>query len=176
MLSKAFQFPGENFIFLIEGKPVIAFWGFVNLNENAREDVLDCLRESLAPEPMPSPVEEEPEPEQLPVVTFEEADAPLIAPTPAPAVVPVPVTTAVLRVTEDDLYDAQPAKLATSEPTVSAQPEPAAVTKKRRVPLWTLPVAAVIVAAVAAPLLWPKAAPSADPVPTPAPAPGPGRH
>lgn len=171
LLSKAFQFPGENFIYLIEGKPVIAFWGFVNLNENAREDVLDCLRESLASEPMPSPVEEESEPEQLPVVTFEEADAPLIAPTPAPAVVPAPVTTAVLRVTEDDLYVAQPAKLAPSEPTAPAQPEPAAVTKKRRVPLWTLPVAAVIVAAVAAPLLWPKAAPSAEPAPTPAPAP-----
>ena len=41
LLSKAFQFPGENFLFLVDGKPVISFWGFVNLNENARDDVLD---------------------------------------------------------------------------------------------------------------------------------------
>jgi hypothetical protein len=53
LLSKAFQFPGENFLFLVDGKPVISFWGFVNLNENARDDVLDCLRESLIPEPAP---------------------------------------------------------------------------------------------------------------------------
>ena len=38
---------------LVDGKPVITFWGFVNLNENAREDVLDCLRASLLPVPMP---------------------------------------------------------------------------------------------------------------------------
>jgi len=31
LLSKAFQFPGENFLFLVDGKPVITFWGFVNL-------------------------------------------------------------------------------------------------------------------------------------------------
>lgn len=43
--------------------------------------------------------------------------------------------------------------------------------KKRRVPLWTLPVAAVIVAAIAAPLLWPKQAPSAEPAPAPTPEP-----
>lgn len=43
--------------------------------------------------------------------------------------------------------------------------------KKRRIPLWTLPVAVAIVAAIAAPLLWPKQSPSAEPVPTPTPEP-----
>lgn len=164
LLSKAFQFPGKNFIYLVDGKPVIAFWGFVNLNENAREDVLECLRESLLPEPMPAPVDEpEPEPETVPEIIFEQADAPLVALPP------------VVRVTEDALYEAQPATKPVSivvadvaEPQVSA---PEVVKKKRRVPLWSLPVAAVIVAAVAAPLMWPKQAPSAQPAPVSAPAP-----
>lgn len=159
LLSKAFQFPGENFLFLVDGKPVITFWGFVNLNENAREDVLDCLRESLKPEPMPAPIEE-PEPEEpAPTIVFEQADAPLIAPPP------------IVRVTEDDLYSAEPAPVVVPEVAAPAEPEPVVIRKKRRVPLWSLPVAAVIVAAVAAPLLWPKQAPTAEPVATPAPAP-----
>ncbi|KAI3490124.1 hypothetical protein L1887_45581 [Cichorium endivia] len=145
LLSKAFQFPGENFLFLVDGKPVISFWGFVNLNENARDDVLDCLRESLIPEPAPVVIEDpEPEPEPEPVVAFEHADEPLIAPS------------TVVRITPEDLYEPEPA------PTV-AQPvqEPAVpiVAKKRRVPLWTLPVAAVIVAAVAAPAAVAKTVP-----------------
>jgi len=159
LLSKAFQFPGENFLFLVDGKPVIAFWGFVNLNENAREDVLDCLRESLKPEPMPAPVEE-PEPEEpAPAIVFEQADAPLIAPPP------------VVRVTEDDLYSAEPAPVMMPEVSTPAEPAPVVVGKKRHVPLWSLPVAAVIVAAIATPLLWPKQAPSVEPVTTPAPTP-----
>ncbi|MGQ9452055.1 MULTISPECIES: SrfA family protein [Leclercia] len=153
LLSKAFQFPGENFLFLVDGKPVITFWGFVNLNENAREDILDCLRASLLPVPMPAPViEPEPEPEPAPAIVFEKADEPLVA---APATV---------HITADDLYEAHPAPVMTaSEP--EPEPAPAIVTaKKRRVALWALPVAAVVVAAVAAPLLWPKQAPTAEPV------------
>lgn len=155
LLSKAFQFPGENFLFLVDGKPVITFWGFVNLNENAREDILDCLRASLLPVPMPAAEPEpEPEPEAAPAIVFEKADEPLVA---APATV---------NITANDLYEAQPAPVMTaSEP----EPEPAPTVvakKKRRVPLWSLPVAAVVVAAVAAPLLWPKQAPTAEPVKT----------
>ena len=152
LLSKAFQFPGENFLFLVDGRPVICFWGFVNLNENARDDVLDCLREALVPEPEPVVIDEpEPEPEPLPAVTFEQADEPLV--TPATAV----------RITEDALYEPEPVRV--SSPPVE-EPAPVAVPapKKRRIPLWSLPVAAVVVAAVAAPLLWPKQAPSAAPV------------
>jgi len=153
LLSKAFQFPGENFLFLVDGKPVITFWGFVNLNENAREDILDCLRASLLPVPMPAPViEPEPEPEPAPAIVFEKADEPLVA---APATV---------HITADDLYEAHPAPVMTaSEP--EPEPAPAIVAaKKRRVALWALPVAAVVVAAVAAPLLWPKQAPTTEPV------------
>ncbi|CAH3983706.1 hypothetical protein AI2747V1_2397, partial [Enterobacter cloacae] len=158
LLSKAFQFPGENFVFLVDGKPVICFWGFVNLNENARDDVLDCLRESLVPEPEPVVINE-PEPEQeqepAPVVTFEQADAPLITPV------------ATVRITEDELYTPEPVRMNAAPP----EPAPAAMQKKRRSPLWLLPVAAVIIAAIATPLLWPKQAPTAAPVATPAPVP-----
>ena len=157
LLSKAFQFPGENFLFLIDGKPVICFWGFVNLNENARDDVLDCLRESLIPEPAPVPIDDpEPEPEQT--ITFEQADEPLITPA------------TVVRITQDDLYEPEPAPVAVP-PVEEPAPAPVIVAKKRRVPLWSLPVAAVIVAAVATPLLWPASAPSAQPDAAPAPAP-----
>lgn len=157
LLSKAFQFPGENFLFLVDGKPVISFWGFVNLNENARDDVLDCLRESLIPEPAPVVIDDpEPEPEPEPVMTFEHADEPLVAPS------------TVVRITPEELYEPEPAPVV-AQPV--QEPVPANIVKKRRVPLWTLPVAAVIVAAVAAPLLWPKQAPSAEPAPAPAPEP-----
>jgi len=163
LLAKAFQFPGENFLFLVDGKPVITFWGFVNLNENAREDVLDCLRESLRPEPMPAPVEEpvsEPEPEPVPVMVFEQADAPLVTPPP------------VVRMTVDDVYGAEPVPTVTQEAQPTAEHMLVIRKPKRRLPLWALPVAAVLVAAVAAPLLWPKTAPSAEPVVAP-PAPAP---
>ncbi|MDD9244838.1 SrfA family protein [Enterobacter soli] len=159
LLSKAFQFPGENFLFLIDGKPVITFWGFVNLNENARDDVLECLRESLIPEPAPVVIEDpEPEPEPAPVITFEQADEPLMTPA------------TVVRITPEDLYEPEPAPVVIP-PVEEAQPTPKIVPKKRRVPLWSLPVAAVLVAAVAAPLLWPKQAPSEPVQPAPAPVP-----
>ncbi len=159
LLSKAFQFPGENFLFLIDGKPVITFWGFVNLNENARDDVLECLRESLIPEPTPVVIEDpEPEPEPAPVITFEQADEPLMTPA------------TVVRITPEDLYEPEPAPVVIP-PVEEAQPTPKIVPKKRRVPLWSLPVAAVLVAAVAAPLLWPKQAPSEPVQPAPAPVP-----
>lgn len=50
LLEKAVQFPGENHVFLVDGKPVITFWGFINLNENVRDDVLACLYLEDSPE------------------------------------------------------------------------------------------------------------------------------
>ncbi|ECY9602768.1 virulence factor, partial [Salmonella enterica subsp. enterica serovar Braenderup] len=79
LLEKATQFPGENHVFLVNGKPVITFWGFVNLNENTRDDVLDCLRITEAIPDIPL-VEPEPEPEAKPLVeaAFSQADEPLL--------------------------------------------------------------------------------------------------
>ncbi|WP_061709084.1 SrfA family protein [Pseudenterobacter timonensis] len=142
LLAKAFQFPGENFLYLVDGKPVITFWGFVNLNENARDDILDCLRESLLPEPPPR-VETEPEP-PAPVITVEPLDA---LPEPSPA----------LRARVEERYRPEPQP--EPQPAMTAPaPEPL---KKRRLPRRALLGAAAIIIAIAVPLLWPKATPVA---------------
>ncbi|HGY5109338.1 SrfA family protein [Citrobacter sp. Cb080] len=136
LLEKAIQFPGENHVFLVEGKPVITFWGFINLNENPRDDVLDCLRLADIP-PVVTVAEPEPEEEITAQITFVEADAPLLTP-----VVELP----------------KPAEPEPQPPVVVNEPEvsPPLAQKKpaRRLPLWSLPVAAVIIAAMVGPLLW----------------------
>lgn len=136
LLEKAIQFPGENHVFLVDGKPVITFWGFVNLNENPRDDVLDCLRIADVP-PVVTVAEPEQEEEIAPEITFAEADVPLLTP-----VVDQPKSTE---------PEPQPPVIV-NEPEVTASP----VQEKpiRRLPLWSLPVAAVIIAAIVGPLLW----------------------
>ncbi|NCF07536.1 SrfA family protein [Kosakonia sp. MH5] len=139
LLEKALQFPGENHVFLVDGKPVITFWGFVNLNESARENVLDCLRE---PEPEVPEITllPEPEPEEEPAVevTFSQADAPLLSTPPEIKLQPEPV--------EEPPVQAAP----------TPEPAPVAATpakKRRRYGLWALPVTAAVAAAIATPLL-----------------------
>jgi len=136
LLEKAIQFPGENHVFLVDGKPVITFWGFVNLNENPRDDVLDCLRIADVP-PVVTVAEPEQEDEIAPEITFAEADVPLLTP-----VVDLP----------------KPAEPEPQPPVIVNEPEVTAppVHEKpiRRIPLWSLPVAAVIIAAIVGPLLW----------------------
>ncbi|HFS5792464.1 TPA: SrfA family protein [Citrobacter werkmanii] len=136
LLEKAIQFPGENHVFLVDGKPVITFWGFVNLNENPRDDVLDCLRFADIP-PVVTVTEPDPKEETSPEITFTEADAPLLTPIVEP---PKPVEP-----------EPQPLVMI-NEPEVTTPP--LQVKPARRLPLWSLPVAAVIIAAIVGPLLW----------------------
>lgn len=93
LLAKAIQFPGPNHVYLVDDKPVITFWGFVNLGKKFRADALECLRPvappeppviEVAPEPEPEPIEvPEPEPQEP-----EQAPEPEKAPVePAPAFV-----------------------------------------------------------------------------------------
>ena len=149
LLEKALQFPGENHVYLVDGKPVITFWGFVNLNESAREEIFGCLQIAPVEVEMP-PVEENFPEDELVKVTLSHADEPLLA---------APLT-----------FDAAPEVVEEPQPEPEAEPAveepaPAAPTEKksRRIPLWSLPVAAVIVAAAAAPLLWPRMTTSAEP-------------
>lgn len=138
LLEKAIQFPGENHVFLVDGKPVITFWGFVNLNENPRDDVLDCLRLADIP-PVVTVAEPEQEEEIPPEITFAEADAPLLTP-----------VVELAKPAEPEPKPQPP--VIVNEPEVTpplAQEKPA-----RRLPLWSLPVAAVIIAAIVGPLLW----------------------
>ncbi len=140
LLEKALQFPGENHVFLVDGKPVITFWGFVNLNESAREDVLECLRKEDIPEPIVI-VEPEPEPEEEPaaVVSFNHADEPLLTTVP-------PVNMAA--------YEEPVEPVAEPETPPPAQPvQETAPVKRRRYGLWALPVAAAVAVAIAAPLI-----------------------
>lgn len=149
LLEKAIQFPGENHVFLVDGKPVITFWGFVNLNENPRDDVLDCLRLADIP-PVVTVTEPEPEEEIAQEITFTEADAPLLTPVVEP---PKPI-------------EPEPQPLVViNEPEVT--PPPVLTKPARRLPLWSLPVAAVIIAAIVGPLLWKQQA--AIPAPSVAP-------
>lgn len=65
LLEKALQFPDPKHVWLVAGKPVISFWGFVNARHQARIDPLDCLRPAVpltpaapvtaAPSPSPAP-------------------------------------------------------------------------------------------------------------------------
>lgn len=170
LLEKALQFPGENHVFLVDGKPVITFWGFVNLNESARDDILECLRKEDIPEPL-AVIEPEPESAEEPAttVTFSHADEPLITTMPGVSTV-VPTEEPILQMASPV---ADPDPVPVPEPT----PAPAPV-KRRRYGLWALPVAAAVVVAVAAPLLLNQQhdtpAPAVHPataMPEPAPAP-----
>ena len=82
LLSKSFQFPDQQYVYLVDAKPVITFWGFVDPQARTRDDALACLRDTLeltlpalvaepelpvTPPPAAEPVAEpEPEPEPEP--------------------------------------------------------------------------------------------------------------
>ncbi|WHP33391.1 SrfA family protein [Trabulsiella odontotermitis] len=163
LLEKALQFPGENHVYLVDGKPVITFWGFINLNENTRVDALACL---TLPEPEPV-IEQLPEPpvDTIPEpVMFSDGDKPLFTPPPP---LPEPPFTPV------EMPEPEPEIAIPLIPEAQPQPEKTVPARHRRIPLWSLPVAAVVVAAVAVPLLWKQRATAVEPTPvvTQAPAP-----
>lgn len=143
LLANALQFPGNQHVYLIDGKPVITFWGFVNVNQGAREDVLDCLRIVEVPESVIEFIPEPELPEAVPAIAKEiplsEADEPLV-------------------------YTAAPWTLAPQqaipEPVITPAPLPPATKAKSR--LWLLPVAAVAVTFIAAPVVYKFLSPSAS--------------
>ncbi len=77
LLAKAIQFPDQNYVYLVGGKPVLTFWGFTKLDKKPHPDALACLRQ----------VEEEAEP--LPFIPAQKA----ITPTAAPAKITPPAVT-----------------------------------------------------------------------------------
>lgn len=151
LLDKSLQFPGENHLFLVDGKPVISFWGFVNLNEGAREDVFDCLRYVEPEQPQAPTIDEVPlvEESEPAVVTFSEADAPLIS-------------------TNEPLINAYTLPVEEpEEPQAPAEPMiPMTVARTRRPRwLWGLPIAAAVAAvAIAVPMMIPTTQAESEPV------------
>ena len=102
LLSKTLQFPDQQYVYLVDGKPVITFWGFVDAQARSRDDALACLRDTLEEnlpvalvEPLPelpaAPVIAEPvmiaEPEPEPEAVAE--PLPVAAPVEAQTVMPV---------------------------------------------------------------------------------------
>nr|WP_216672300.1 SrfA family protein [Cronobacter sakazakii] len=157
LLAKAVQFPGANFLYLVDGKPVITFWGFVNLNQGARDDVLECLREAepIEPEIIMTP-QEEPEPEPTPLM-MTEPDAPLLATPPvSPApVAPAPAAPVHASAAALAAYAAEAEATTPPEETAPAAVKAPTPARRSRVPLWTWPLAAaVVMGAVAAPVTW----------------------
>ncbi|ADO48628.1 SrfA family protein [[Enterobacter] lignolyticus] len=142
LLEKTLQFPGENHVFLIDGKPVITFWGFVNLNERARDDRFSCLQTTTLDAPLVA-VEPEADPLPAPKITLAQPDEPLLAP---------PVQVIAEPKDEPELPPQAPVLVESAPAPVAA--ETTAAARQRRIPLWSLPAAALMIAAVAAPLLW----------------------
>ena len=143
LLSKSLQFPDQQYVYLVDGKPVITFWGFVDAQARSRDDALACLRDSLE--------------ESLPTVLVEPPPAPLAEPVSAE---PVPVQTEAL--------PAEPEPEA--EPAIAPAAAPAAVTPPAasgRFRVWyILPPLAIAAAVVMAVLLHrpqPVSAPAAEP-------------
>ncbi|OAT19920.1 putative virulence effector protein [Buttiauxella noackiae ATCC 51607] len=141
LLANTMQFPGSQHVYLVDGKPVITFWGFVSLNNSARPDPLDCLRMTEEHEPV---IEFLPEPPTAAVVVLSEPDEPLYS--------VAALTPAVPRI--DETLVSVPEPEVTRETPVAKKP-------KR----WLLPVAAAIIACIAAPLsYYLVSAPHAEPL------------
>ncbi|RWR03625.1 hypothetical protein ED28_01160 [[Pantoea] beijingensis] len=47
LLGNALQFPDSHYIYLVNGKPIVTFWGFVTRDTPPCHDVLDSLRASV---------------------------------------------------------------------------------------------------------------------------------
>ncbi|MCA1921111.1 SrfA family protein [Buttiauxella noackiae] len=141
LLANTMQFPGSQHIYLVDGKPVITFWGFVSLNHSARPDPFDCLRMTEEHEPV---IEFLPEPPTAAVVVLSEPDEPLYS--------VAALTPAVPQIDEP--------LVSVPEPEVTRE-TPVAKKPKR----WLLPVAAAIIACIAAPLsYYLVSAPHAEPL------------
>lgn len=124
LLAKAIQFPDQNYVYLVGGKPVLTFWGFTKLDKKPHPDALACLRQ----------VEEEAE--LLPFIPAQKA----ITPTAAPVKIVPP------EVTSPEVIPPQ-----VIEPTIAAAESVpvSAVVKPKFWRLWWMAPAAVLVGILA---------------------------
>ena len=139
LLSKTLQFPDQQYVYLVDGKPVITFWGFVDAQARSRDDALACLRDTLE--------------ENLPVALAE----------PLPELPAAPVAAEPVIVAEPE-----PAPEPEKEPlpvAAAAEPEPVApVAARRRFRVWYLLPPVAIAAAVTVAVLLHRPEPVATPV------------
>ncbi len=138
LLSKTLQFPDQQYVYLVNGKPVITFWGFVDPQARSRDDALACLRDSLE-DALPPLLPEPPAPAPLVV-------APVIAP-----LIEVPPAAAQPLI-EPEPEAEEPAVEDIAEPAPESLPEPVAPPRRAftvRPLMLLLPVAALVAAGVA---------------------------
>lgn len=171
LLSKAFQFPDRQYLYLVNGRPVLTFWGFVDLDKRSRSDALDCLRDSLQPEPTPlsdapllsapmadvlAPPKAEPKAEPKPKAETKPEFKPKAEPTPASLpVAPAASVSAYQAIT--DLHEED-------EPAVEPQQTPSPQPKRKRRLIWVAAPLALAIAAALTYNFWPQ---QPEPAPEP---------
>lgn len=131
LLAKAIQFPDQNFVYLVGGKPVLTFWGFVSLEKKGQQDPLECLRATKD--------------DALPVTLSKLAAAAPIAAVPDVIAAPAPLPEQV----PEPLPEPEPEPVAVFAPVTTQPAEKAAppVLKKNLIRYgWMLPAAALLVA------------------------------
>ncbi|MGD9424712.1 SrfA family protein [Pantoea sp. NSTU24] len=127
LLSKTLQFPDQQYVYLVDGKPVITFWGFVDAQARSRDDPLACLRDTLE--------------ENLPVA--------LVEPLPELPVAPVAAEPVLMAEPAPEAVEEPQPVVMTPEP-VQQKPAPA----RRPLRVWyLLPPVAIAAAVVVAVLL-----------------------
>ncbi|OLF51172.1 SrfA family protein [Pseudomonas chlororaphis] len=52
LLKRVIHFPDENFVYLVNGKPVLTFWGFEHADADRNRDPLHCLQAPAAAPPV----------------------------------------------------------------------------------------------------------------------------
>jgi hypothetical protein len=143
LLSKTLQFPDQQYVYLVDGKPVITFWGFVDAQARSRDDALACLRDTLEENLPVALVEPLPE---LPAASVIAEPEIIAEPEPEPVAKPLPVAAPV---------EAQPAT---------------PVAARRRFRVWYLLPPVAIAAAVTVAVLLHRSEPVKTPVATAKPA------
>ncbi|MGE4799824.1 SrfA family protein [Yersinia hibernica] len=119
LLAKAMQFPDQNHVYLVAGKPVLTFWGFVSQDQKTRSDPLDCLRQTA------------------------EAIEPTFTPLSAPAL--APVTAAVEPAPQADIAPAIPVTTVITSAAPLSTEKPRARWWRLS---WILPALALIIALI----------------------------
>ncbi|SUB07335.1 SrfA family protein [Pantoea agglomerans] len=143
LLSKTLQFPDQQYVYLVDGKPVITFWGFVDAQARSRDDALACLRDTLE--------------ENLPVALVE----------PLPELPAAPVIAEPVMIAEPE-PEAVAEPLPVAAPVESQPVTPVAA--RRRFRVWYLLPPVAIAAAVMVAVLLHRSEPVKTPVATAKPA------
>nr|WP_208760520.1 SrfA family protein [Yersinia mollaretii] len=123
LLAKTLQFPDQSYVYLVAGKPVLTFWGFVSQDKKTRTDPLDCLRQ-----------------------TADVIEPPITTLSAAPLAPIAPPVAAVAELAPEPETPPAPLPTPVAEPTPPVEPAKKTVRWLRF--SWVLPVLALIIALI----------------------------